>query len=154
MPAISYTPILPEHVYSGLAEDIEANPDARKLADVVLENKPSGNNYIDMFANMVRRYGKADAKEYAGRMGAEFRYFDGAVRCLTGMSVHGWVNEYLRLVACDLVAKTTLNFKQIGKILGFSQSSFSQFFRAYAHMQPWEYRNLKRHGRKRGFFYD
>ncbi|RIJ48617.1 AraC family transcriptional regulator [Maribellus luteus] len=153
MPTINYTPILPEHVYVGLAENIEANPDARKLTDVVLENKSGGNNYIDVFAGLVRRYGKRQANDYAQMMGAEFRHFDGAVRCLTGMSAHGWVNEYLRLVACDLVAKTTLNFKEIGKILGFSQSSFSQFFKAYAHMQPWEYRSLKKHGKKQNFFF-
>ncbi|MCK3685956.1 hypothetical protein [Maribellus sp. YY47] len=127
MPAISYTPILPEHVYAGLTENLNANPGALKLAGVIRENKPSGNNYVDVFADMVRRYGKVDAKEYARRMGAEFRHFDGAIRCLTGMSVHSWVNEYLRLVACDLVAQTALNFKEIGKIMGFSQSSFSQF---------------------------
>jgi len=152
MPAISYTPILPEHVYAGLAKNLEENPDVRKLSDVVLENKPSGNNYIDVFAEMIRWYGKADVKEYAGRMGAELRHFDGAIRCLTGMSAREWIIGYMRMVACDLVAETDLNFKKVGKILGFSQSSFSQFFKAYVKMQPWEYRSLKKHGRKQSFF--
>lgn len=146
-----FTPITPAQVYNGLVE----NPaeDVEMLADILRENIPSGNNYIDWFAGEVRKYGKRDASEYAGIMGAGSRHFDGAMRCLTGMSAHSWINEYLRLAACDLVEHTDFNFKTIGKLLGFSQSSFSQFFRAYQHMQPWEYRSLKRYGRKQGFFY-
>lgn len=151
MSFIPFTPITPAELYNGLIE----NPSEyhKSLSDLIVENKASGNNYIDMFASLVRQHGKKQAVYYAKIMGANYRHFDGAIRCMTGMSAHSWINEYLRLVACDLVEHTNLTFKTIGKTLGCSQSSFSQFFRAYQHMQPWEYRNLKRTGRKQGFFY-
>jgi AraC-like DNA-binding protein len=152
MPDNQFTPITPAELYNGLAD--HPSEDSRKLSDVVRENKPSGNNYIDLFASKVRLNGKRQATDYAQLLGADFRHFDGAIRCMTGMSAHSWINEYLRLVACDLVEHTNFNFKTIGKILGFSQSSFSQFFRAYQKMQAWEYRSLKRYGRKQRFFYD
>lgn len=147
-----FTPITPVAVYNGLHENL--SEENAKLSRIVCENKPSGNNYIDLVANTVRLYGKREATAYAKILEVNYRHFDGAMRCMTGMSAHRWINEYLRLIACDLVVHTNFNFKAIGKILGFSQSSFSQFFRLYQHMQAWEYRNLKKHGRKRGFFYD
>jgi len=148
----SFTPITPKDLYNGLVD----NPSeaSEKLSELICANKASGNNYIDMLANLVRKYGKRQAIDYARMFGANSRHFDGAIRCMTGMSAHAWINEYLRLVACDLVEHTNFNFKAIGKILGFSPSSFSQFFRAYQHMQPWEYRTLKQTGRVKGFFYD
>lgn len=151
MSSIPFTPITPAKLYNGLIENPAEYP--KRLSDLIRENKASGNNYIDMFANLVRLHGKMQAVSYAKMIGANYRHFDGAIRCMTGMSAHSWINEYLRLMACDLVEHTNLNFKTIGKTLGFSQSSFSQFFRAYQHMQAWEYRNLKRSGRKQGFFY-
>lgn len=146
-----FIPITPEQVYGGLVEDPGEN--VRRLSDIIGRNKASGNNYIDLFADTVRRHGKREATSYAKMMGADFRYFDGAIRCLAGMTAHQWINRYVGLIARDLVEHTNLNFKTISQLLGFSQSSFSQFFRANNRMQPWEYRNLKRHGRKRGFFY-
>ncbi|MCY1720797.1 AraC family transcriptional regulator [Prolixibacteraceae bacterium Z1-6] len=151
MSDIQFTPIVPAQLYAGLVKN--PSKDARRLSGFVKENVLSGNNYIDLFADKVRTYGKGEARAYAKIMGVDYRYFDGAIRCLTGMTVHGWITEYLRLVACDLVEHTNYTFKDIAKMLGFSQSSFTQFFRKYVHMQPWEYRNLKRHGRKSSFFY-
>lgn len=150
MSSIPFTPITPAEIYNGLEENPEGNH--QSLSQLIRENKTSGNNYIDMFAGLVRVHGKKQALTYAKIIGANYRHFDGAIRCMTGMSAHSWINEYLRLVACDLVEHTNYSFKSIGQILGFSQSSFSQFFRAYQHMQPWEYRSLKRKGRKQGFF--
>lgn len=152
MPTLQFEQITPTQLYNGLVEN--PNKEFKRLSDFIRENKTSENNYMDLFANTVRAYGKRQAREYAKLLGADYRHFDGAIRCMSGMSAHAWINEYLRLVACDLIEHTNYTFKEIGKILGFSQSSFSQFFRLYQHMQPWEYRNLKKHGRKSGFFYD
>nr|WP_319998375.1 helix-turn-helix domain-containing protein [uncultured Draconibacterium sp.] len=148
----NFSPITPEQLYNGLIDD--PGKEIRKRVEYIRENKVCENNYMNMFGNMVRTYGKRDAKDYAKMLGVNVKYFDGAIRCMSGMSAHSWINKYLCLVACDLVEHTDFTFKTIGKILGFSQSSFSQFFRSQQQMQPWEYRNLKRHGRKRGFFYD
>jgi len=151
MSANHFTPITPVQVYKGLIEN--PGEEHKKLSALICENKSSGNNYIDMFAEAVRVYGKKQAADYAKMFDANYRHFDGAIRCMSGMSAHRWINEYLCLVACDLVEHTNYSFITIGKILGFSGSSFSQFFRLYQHMQPWEYRSLKRSGSKKNFFY-
>ena len=152
MPANSYTPVTPRQVYSGLAENFSEN--SKKLSEVVAPNNASGNNYIDLLADLIRIHGKQQAKVYAKMLGAKYHHFDGAIRCMTGLSAHNWINQYLYLIACDLVAQTHLNFKETGKLLGLSQSSFSQFFRAYGRMQPWEYRSLHKRGKKQSFFYE
>lgn len=148
----NFIPITPEQLYNGLIEN--PGKEVKRRIELVRENSISENNYMNMFADMVRVYGKRDAKDYARMLGVNYRHFDGAIRCMSGMSAHNWINRYLCLMACDLVEQTDFTFKTIGQIMGFSQSSFSQFFRSQQKMQPWEYRNLKRHGRKRGFFYD
>jgi|GEM_PF-861143 len=148
----NFTPITPAQLYNGLIDNPGKEIKARSA--LVRENKVSENNYMNMFANMVLIYGKRDAKDYARMLGVNVKHFDGAIRCMSGMTAHHWINKYLCLVACDLIEHTDFTFKTIGKILGFSQSSFSQFFRSQQKMQPWEYRNLKRYGRARGFFYD
>lgn len=151
MELTGYTLVTPADVYNGLMEA----PDEQltRLRDFIRENKRIDNRYMQLFADKVRWYGKREAKSYAALMGAEYRHFDGAMRCLTGMTAHRWITEYLRLAACDLVVQTSFSFKKIGAIMGFSSSSFSQFFRACEGMQPWEYRSLKTHGKKQSFFY-
>jgi len=150
MTTLEYPPIVPQVVFAGLAE-IDKQTE-HKLSALIRENTPSGNSYMDLFANLIRRYGKRPAPHYAKMLGADSRQFDGAIRCMSGMSSHDWINEYLRLAACDLLEHTKLTFKEIGGILGMSSSSFSQFFQAYQHMQPWEYRGLKQRGYKANYF--
>ena len=152
MTPISYDLITPQKVYAGLATITAETP--RVLEKVILDHTPSGNSYIDLFANLIRTYGKRPAPWYAKLLGADKRQFDGAIRCMTGISSHNWINEYLRLVAGDLLEHTQLTFKEIGKLMGMSSSSFSQFFQAYQHMQPWEYRSLKQQGLKNNYFFE
>jgi AraC-like DNA-binding protein len=151
MTPAGYQPIIPASLYNGLAE-LPATP-PHSFSDIILSHKPTGNNYMDLFAEQVRKYGKRNSTWYARQMNADPRQFDGAIRCMSGMSTHDWINEYMRLVACDLIEQTDWTFKEISKILGLSSSSFSQFFRASQRMQPWEYRSLKKQGRKRSYFY-
>ncbi len=150
MAQIIYTPITPALVYQGLLPLGEAS--AHRFNDILQPNKSTTNDYIDLFAEQVRRNGKQNTEWYARLMNADLRQFDGAIQCMTGMNVHGWVNNYLCLIACDLLDETNWTFKEIAEILGFSASSFSQFFRRQRKMQPWEYRSLSKHGRKKSFF--
>lgn len=145
-----YPPVKPDQLYNGLKED--ADPGARRLVDLLKPNQPSGNSYIDLFAGLLQQYGKRPAKDYAAMLGVEARKFDNALECMTGLTCRDWINEYLRLAACDLLEHTQLNFKEVGQCLGMSSSSFSQFFQAYQHMQPYEYRTLKQHGQRKRFF--
>ncbi|WP_163715541.1 helix-turn-helix domain-containing protein [Mangrovibacterium lignilyticum] len=152
MTPIEYPLITPDNVYNGLVALAEASN--HRFSTITQSHQPTGNSYMDLFAEQVRKYGKQSSKWYAKLMQADTRQFDGAIRCMSGMSTHDWINEYVRLVACDLLVQTDWSFKEVGKMMGLSSSSFSQFFRAYQHMQPWEYRSLRKHGRQSNYFYD
>jgi len=150
MKAIVYPPVTPALLYAGLKEDPQLKGPV--LSDLIKPNKPSGNSYIDFFAELIITHGKRPSKEYAAMLGVDSRKFDGALECMTGMNAHDWMNEYLRLVACDLLEHTRLRFKDIALCLGMSSSSFTQFFQAFQQMQPFEYRQLKQKGLQRRFF--
>lgn len=150
MATTDYHPITPEQVYAGLADLNE--PSTHRFSTLTRPHAPTGNNYIDLFAEQVRIYGKQSLKSYAHLMDAEIRSFDGAIRCLTGMTTHDWVCGYVNLVVCDLLAHTNWELKEIGRLIGLSSSSFTQYFRTQKNMQPWEYRSLKKYGRSISFF--
>lgn len=147
---VNYQAVTPSMLYAGLRQT-DKNTE-HKLSNFVAENNPVGNSYLELLAQLIIAHGKRPAPEYARMFGSDPRHFDGALRCLTGMSAHDWINEYLRLVACDLLEHSSLNFKQIGKMLNLSQSSFTQFFRNHQQAQPWEYRSEKLNRRKKYYY--
>lgn len=151
MTPTDYQPITPANIYAGLAEPVSDS--SRNHVSSIIAHQPSGNSYMDLFAEQIRQYGKRSSKWYARQMNADARQFDGAIRCMSGLSAHDWICDYLRLVACDLLKQTDWTFKEIGLFLRMSSSSFSQFFRAYEGMQPWEYRSLKKKGARQNYFY-
>ena len=92
-------------------------------------NRPSGNNLIDLFAYLIRKYGRMDTSEYARIMQLKTSELRGAILAIGGMSAMEWRNRYLLLAAK----------------LGFSQPSvFSKFFRTLTKSQPWEWRIEKK----------
>jgi len=104
-------------------------------------NFPSGNDFIDMFAGLIRKHGYRPVMFYAHKMGVPTRLLPPTILALTGMHAREWIHEYLILEACELVKKTDLQFKEIGKRLHFSPVSFSRFFQLMRKCQPYEFRN-------------
>jgi len=149
MQRVDYPPVTPGKVYAGLFETEEA--DVKRAEDIIRSNIPSGNSYMDLFADLVRCHGRQSAHFYAAMFGVEPRRFDGAIHCMSGMGAHDWISEYLNLAACDLLAKTSLPLTKISKILHFSPSSFSQFFQSCQKMQPYQYRSIEQNGWNRGY---
>ena len=85
-------------------------------------NRPSGNNLIDLFAYLIRKYGRMDTSEYARIMQLKTSELRGAILAIGDMSITA------------IAAK-----------LGFSQPSvFSKFFRTLTKSQPWEWRIEKK----------
>ena len=65
-------------------------------------NRPSGNNLIDLFAYLIRKYGRMDTSEYARIMQLKTSELRGAILAIGGMSaMRGWRNRYLLLEAQD-----------------------------------------------------
>ena len=117
-------------------------------------NRASGNDFIDLFAGLVRRYGLSPAKFYAKTLGVEYRSLIGAIQAMCGMGAIDFIHEYLNLMACELVEKTELSMTEIAKKLGCSSSvTFCRFFKLMNKCQPIEYRNLKLYGKKISYHY-
>lgn len=93
-------------------------------------NRPSGNNLIDLFAYLIRKYGRMDTSEYARIMQLKTSELRGAI---------------LLLEAQELMERTDMSITAIAAKLGFSQPSvFSKFFRTLTKSQPWEWRIEKK----------
>ena len=104
-------------------------------------NRPSGNNLIDLFAYLIRKYGRMDTSEYARIMQLKTSELRGAILAIGGMSAMEWRNRYLLLEAQELMERTDMSITEIAAKLGFSQPSvFSKFFRTLTKSQPWEWR--------------
>ena len=82
MSTSNFSPITPEQLYNGLIDD--PGKEIRKRVEYIRENKVCENNYMNMFGNMVRTYGKCDAKDYAKMLGVNVKYFDGAITLYVG----------------------------------------------------------------------
>ena len=108
-------------------------------------NRPSGNNLIDLFAYLIRKYGRMDTSEYARIMQLKTSELRGAILAIGGMSAMEWRNRYLLLEAQELMERTDMSITAIAAKLGFSQPSvFSKFFRTLTKSQPWEWRIEKK----------
>ena len=119
-------------------------------------NRPSGNNLIDLFAYLIRKYGRMDTSEYARIMQLKTSELRGAILAIGGMWAMGrgptlgmsrmaGRNRYLLLEAQELMERTDMSITAIAAKLGFSQPSvFSKFFRTLTKSQPWEWRIEKK----------
>ncbi len=127
---IPYKQIHPSDVFVGF------------LIDGSLVNPPAtGNEFIDVFVGLVRKYKRMPVKQYADAMGLDIHVFLPAVIALTGMGAHEWISEYMRLACCELLEKTDWSVSEIAKRAGFSSiSTFSQFFYRVQKCQPYAFR--------------
>ncbi len=141
-----YKRYLPEDVYTSMI-DTETVETETGLVQKPLENRPTGCDFLDVFAKLVRQHGNLQAKQYARMMGIEAQALTKTMDVLTGMGAREWVCEYLRLASCELLERTHWSIGKVGKRLGFpSGSTFSQFFSRVQKYQPYEWRLLKQRG--------
>lgn len=144
-----YKHIKPADVYRSILKDSNIE-ETEAQANSVNEygNYASGNNFMDLFAGLILKYGSMPVKQYAAIFGVEARHFTGAIIAMSGMTPTDWVHEYLNLAACEMIENTDWKLNKIAGILNFSQVSFSRFFKMMNKYQPYEWRMLKRYGKK------
>lgn len=141
-----YKKILPEEVYVTIFDRPATDEELWHGLPAHFEgNRPTGNNFIDLFARLMRRYQFAEAKFYASQMGIDDRYFGKTILALTGISAVEWRNRYVMMSAFELLEKTDQGIHEIATRLGFCHPSvFSRFFRQQTRMQPYQWRSNKR----------
>ncbi|RHJ81545.1 helix-turn-helix domain-containing protein [Parabacteroides sp. AM08-6] len=141
-----YKQIIPEDVFITTA-DRKPTEEERWLGvtDDFNGNRPTGNNFVDLFAYLIRKYGRKDTCFYARIMGVKTEDLNMAIRAMSGISGWEWRNRYLLLEAKELLEESNMQINDISAKLGFSQPSvFTKFFQANTHSQPWEWRINKK----------
>lgn len=109
-------------------------------------HRPTGNNFIDLFARLVRKYGKQDGAFYARKMGVERDDLYRSIIAMTGMSLPEWVGRYLLLAATELLEQTDLPITAVANRLGFSIQNFTDFFKKHRKVSPKQWRRQQRRG--------
>ena len=117
-------------------------------------NRPSGNEFIDLFASLIRKHQKKYLSFYAKQMGVSAAQLSLYIKIMSGITAQEWLNGYLNLEACELLTETNKKINEIAGFLGFSQSAFSQFFLRQNKCSPYELRSLKKYGKKYRYHYD
>ncbi|MDR3260281.1 MAG: helix-turn-helix domain-containing protein [Tannerella sp.] len=101
----------------------------------------SGNDFIDLFARLLRRHRHRTIGFYAKLMGLPSDMFCITVKTLTGELAIDCICRYVDRSACELLRKTTLPLGDVAKKLGFSSlSAFSQFFMRMHKCSPRDWR--------------
>lgn len=109
-------------------------------------NRASGNDFIDLFAGLIRKHRHNTVEYYAKLLGVEYKSFIGAIDAMCGIGVRQFIHEYLNLIACELLQNTEMSMQEIAKELHFSPVTFSRFFRNMNKCQPYEWRSQYQYG--------
>ena len=116
-------------------------------------NRNSGNEFIDRFASLIRKYQKKALLFYAKKMDVKPIELLMTVKVSSGITARDWLNDYLNLEARDLLENSGKSIKEIARFLNFSQSAFCQFFVRINKCSPYEWRMLKKYGKKISYHY-
>ena len=111
-------------------------------------NRVSGNEFIDFFASLIRKYQNRATLFYAKKMGLKTLELSVTIKALSGITANEWIIEYLTLEACDLLENTDKSISEIGEYLNFRQSVFSRFFIRNKKCTASEWRMLNQRKRK------
>ncbi len=145
-----YKKILPEDVYITIFDRESTESELRsELSKDFSGNRPSGNDFIDFFASLVRAHQFRSVKYYAKLMGLDPLALNTTISVLTGIGAKEWCRRYVMLTACELLLKSEYGIGEISSRLGFSQVSvFSHFFLQQTKERPSDWQRRRRGIRK------
>lgn len=132
-----YKKITPEQVFLSvlLKEPTEADRWTGRVPND-WGNRASGNDFIDLFAGLIRHYGKRTTAFYAKTMGVEQEQLNITIRTLSGMAVMNWVAYFVVMAADELMAdgQTPISFFER---LGFNDvRDFSFYYQKHKGIRP------------------
>lgn len=111
----------------------------------IIFNKHTGNEFLDVFADMVHHFMNHNLSFYAERLGVSASELSGCLKVLTGLTGDEWILTYIRLAVCDLLLHTNQKLSGIAERTGYaSVKTFSRSFIEYFGMPASSWRNRYR----------
>ena len=110
-----YKKILPEDVFISIfdSEPSEAGQPA-EVSENFTGNRPTGNNFIDLFACLLRKHGHNKPEYYARIMGVTPLEMCMSIQAMSGIKANEWIWRYLHLASRELLQKTKLSVTEVG----------------------------------------
>ncbi len=106
-----------------------------------VEVRPTGCEFIDVFARLVAAHGKQQAEFYADRMGVETMKFLATLITLSGVEAREWGDVFAATVVEALLSQTDWRMNRVAEAARFSGPIvFSQWFRRRYKCTPQEWR--------------
>ena len=111
-------------------------------------NVPTGNEFIDQFAPLIRTLGWATMNTYAKVAGIEPRTLSILVKTFSEDTFSEWIDHYMLLGACELLAKTNKSINEVSEQLGFPKPPvFCKFCKTRTGYMPTDIRYYLRNGK-------
>ncbi len=110
------------------------------------KNRPSGNEFIDLLAELISVNFMRSVGFYASKFNMEIVEFNYFMKFNSDLSFNQWRNQYILLAAKELLTETDYSHDEIGKRLGFTGAkTFSAWFVREDNDRPsWLRRRAKR----------
>ncbi|MDR2937934.1 MAG: AraC family transcriptional regulator [Prevotellaceae bacterium] len=109
-----------------------------------VQPRPTPNEFVNRFAELVCRYGKCSAGTYAAQLGVTERQLKAALPAISGFGIQRWTDAYCLAIGEALLRETNWPTRQVAKATRLaSTSSFCHFFRKMTGESPfyWRLRN-------------
>ncbi|MBP3517375.1 MAG: AraC family transcriptional regulator [Parabacteroides sp.] len=95
----------------------------------IVYHKPTGNEFLDLFAKMVHRYMNHQPRFYARLLGVTAAELSGCLMVLSGLPAEEWITAYRWLAIRDLLLHTDWPLAKLAERTGYS--SLKTFSRAF-----------------------
>lgn len=137
-----YRPLKPADVYySYFGHEPTETERWQGMPDKTLQNRPTGNDFIDLFASLVRKYKNKPSSFYARELGIDPRDLNGCIKVLTGMPANKWIEEYCWMATEEILKTSNWPLQLVAEQLGYlSLRSFSQAFTKHYGIRPSQWR--------------
>lgn len=127
-----YKPINPRDVFAVTVERTVTRDTREKMHyeyTARIEARPTGNEFIDIFAELVAYYGKRRSTAFAAIMGVPDEGLRATLTTLCGgAGIMEWTDAFVCVVAEELLSKTNWKVERIAREVGWSVGIFSHFF--------------------------
>ena len=140
--AFTYRKYTPEEVFPFYTKrELTPEETAKGMKLNEYGNVPTGVDFLDRFAGLIRQLRWSTLEDYAKVTGIDERRLSATILTLTGRTFNEWIDFYVLLGAYEMLENTKKKATEIGKILGFSQLSvFSKFCKNRTKYTPSELR--------------